>query len=49
MRRKIHRVHLTTDEQQQLEDLMTEGIHPARQITRAHILLLLELFRNLSF
>jgi hypothetical protein len=41
MRRKIYRVHLSTDEQQRLEDLMTGGVHPARQITRAHILLLL--------
>jgi transposase len=41
MRRKIYRIHLTLDEQQRLEDLMTKGVHPARQITRAHILLLL--------
>jgi transposase len=41
MRRKIYRVRLTLDEQQRLEDLMTKGVHPARQITRARILLIL--------
>ena len=41
MRGKTYRVHLTEDEQQRLEDIMSKGIHPARQITRAHILLLL--------
>ena len=41
MRGKTYRVHLTEDEQQRLEDIMSKGVHPARQITRAHILLLL--------
>ena len=41
MRGKTYRVQLTADEQQRLEDIMSKGVHPARQITRAHILLLL--------
>jgi transposase len=41
MRGKTYRVHLTEDEQQRLEDIMTKGVHPARQITGAHILCLL--------
>jgi hypothetical protein len=41
MRGKIYRVQLTEDEQQRLKDIVTKGVHPVRQITRAHILLLL--------
>jgi transposase len=41
MRGKIYRVHLTEEEQQRLKDIISKGVHPARQITRAHILLLL--------
>jgi transposase len=41
MRGKIYRVHLTEEEQQLLKDIVSKGVHPARQITRAHILLLL--------
>jgi transposase len=41
MRGKIYRVHLTEDEGQRLEDIVSKGVHPARQITRAGILLLL--------
>jgi hypothetical protein len=41
MRRKTYPVHLTESEQQRLKDIMTKGVHPARQMTRAHILLLL--------
>jgi transposase len=41
MRRKTYRVHLKTDEKKQLEDMVSKGVHPARQITRARILLLL--------
>ncbi|MDR2742043.1 MAG: hypothetical protein LBB98_07800, partial [Treponema sp.] len=41
MRGKTYRVHLTEDEQQRIEDIITKGVHPARQITRAHLLLLL--------
>jgi hypothetical protein len=41
MRGKTYRVHLTEDEQQRLKDIMTKGVHPAQQMTRAHILLLL--------
>jgi transposase len=41
MRGKTYRVHLTADERQQLEDIITKGVHPARQIRRARILLLL--------
>jgi transposase len=41
MRRKTYRVHLTEDEKERLEEILSEGAHPARQITRARILLLL--------
>jgi hypothetical protein len=41
MKGKTYRVHLTEGEQQRLKDIMARGVHPARQMTRAHILLLL--------
>jgi transposase len=41
MRRKTYQVHLTGDEEKQLKDIISKGVHPARQVTRAHILLLL--------
>jgi transposase len=41
MRGKTYRVHLTEGEQQRLEGLISKGVHPARQLIRAHILLLL--------
>jgi transposase len=41
MRAKIYRVHLTEDEEKQLTDLIGRGAHPARQVTRARVLLLL--------
>jgi hypothetical protein len=41
MRGKTYRVHLTKDEEKQLKDIVSKGVHPARQITRARILLLL--------
>jgi hypothetical protein len=41
MRGKIYRVHLPEEEQQRLEDIVSKGVHPARQIIRARILLLL--------
>jgi transposase len=41
VRGKIYRVHLTLDERQRLNDIVSKGVHPARQITRAHIVLLL--------
>jgi transposase len=41
MRRKTYRVQLTAEEEKQLRDIISKGIHPARQITRARILLLL--------
>jgi transposase len=41
MRGKTYRVHLTRDEQQRLESIITGGVDPARQVTRARILLLL--------
>jgi transposase len=41
MRGKTYRVHLTKDEEKRLKDIVNKGIHPARQITRARILLLL--------
>jgi hypothetical protein len=42
MRGKIYRVQLTEDEQRRLKDITTKGVHPARQMTRARILLLLD-------
>jgi transposase len=41
MRGKFYRVHLTAEEENLLEDIVRKGMHPARKITRAHILLLL--------
>jgi transposase len=41
MRGKTYRVHLTKDEEKRLTDITSTGVHPARQITRARILLLL--------
>jgi transposase len=41
MRGKTYRVHLTKDEEKRLEGIISKGIHPVRQITRARILLLL--------
>jgi hypothetical protein len=39
MKGKTYRVHLTEDERRRLEDIVTKGVHPARQIIRARILL----------
>ena len=41
MREKNYRVHLIEDERRRLEDIASKGVHPARQIIRARILLLL--------
>jgi hypothetical protein len=41
MRGKTCRVQLTGDEQRRLKDITIKGVHPARQMTRARILLLL--------
>jgi transposase len=41
MRGKIYRVRLTEEEQRRLKDIVAKGVHPARQITRARIVLLL--------
>jgi hypothetical protein len=41
MRGKTYRVQLTEDEQRRLKDITDKGVHPARQMTRARILLLL--------
>ncbi|MHB9294090.1 hypothetical protein Holit_03216 [Hollandina sp. SP2] len=38
---KTYQVHITGDEERQLKDIISKGVHPARQVTRAHILLLL--------
>jgi transposase len=41
MRKKTYRVHLTAEEKRRLEDIVSKGLHPARQVRRARILLLL--------
>jgi transposase len=41
MRVKTYRIHLTKDEEKRLEDIVSAGVHPARQVRRARILLLL--------
>jgi transposase len=41
MRTKTYPVHLAKDEKKRLEDIVSKGAPPARQITRARILLLL--------
>jgi hypothetical protein len=39
--RKTYQVHLTGDEEKQLKDIISKGVHPARQVTRApHIALI---------
>jgi hypothetical protein len=37
MKGKTYRVHLTAEEKKWLEDIISKGAHPARQVTRAHI------------
>jgi transposase len=39
MRGKVYRVHLTKDEKKRLEEVVSTGVHPARQVRCAHILL----------
>jgi transposase len=41
MREKTYRVQLTAEEEKRLKDIISKGVHPARQIARARILLLL--------
>jgi hypothetical protein len=41
MRGQVYRVHLTKDEKKRLEEIVSKGVHPARQIRRAHLLLML--------
>jgi hypothetical protein len=41
MRKKAYRVQLTAEEEKQLEGIISKGVYPARQITRARVLLLL--------
>jgi transposase len=48
MRGKIYRVQLTEDEQRRLKDITTKGVHPARQMIRARILLLLDEGRDMA-
>jgi hypothetical protein len=38
MRGKTYRVHLTNEEEKRLEDMVSKGVHPARQVRRARIL-----------
>jgi transposase len=42
MRGKTYRVHLTAEEEQRLKDIISKGVHPARHVRRARILLLLD-------
>jgi hypothetical protein len=39
MRGKTYRVHVTKEEEKQLTDIVSKGVHPARQVRRARILL----------
>jgi transposase len=41
MRAKLYRIHLTQDEENQLRNIVDQGMEPARQVTRARILLML--------
>jgi hypothetical protein len=41
MSEKVYRVHLTAEEEQRLKDTVNKGVHPARQVRRAQILLFL--------
>jgi hypothetical protein len=40
MKGKTYRVHLTKEDKKRLEDIAGKGVHPARQVRRARILLL---------
>lgn len=42
MRGKSYRVCLTEEEKKRLEDIVSKGVHPARQVRRARILLMLD-------
>jgi hypothetical protein len=41
MRTKLYWVRLTAEEKKRLEDIINKGAHPARQVRRARILLML--------
>jgi hypothetical protein len=41
MKEKTYRARLTAEEEQRLKDIVSKGVHPARQVRRARILLLL--------
>ena len=42
MRKKVYIVRLSGEEKKQLKEMIRKGKHPARQLTRAHILLALD-------
>jgi hypothetical protein len=42
MKGKSYRVQLTADEKKRLEDIVTKGVHPVREVTHARILLLVK-------
>jgi transposase len=42
MKKKVYIVRLSEEEKKQLKEVIRKGKHPARQITRAHLLLALD-------
>ena len=42
MRKKVYKVRLSAEEKKELKQMIRTGKHPARQITRAHLLLALD-------
>ena len=42
MKKKVYKVQLSVEEKKQLKEMISKGKHPARQLTRAHLLLALD-------
>ena len=42
MKKKVYKVRLSGEEKKQLKEMIGKGKHPARQLTRAHLLLALD-------
>ena len=42
MKKKVYKVQLSGEEKKQLKEMIRKGKHPARQLTRAHLLLALD-------
>ena len=43
MKKKVYIVRLSEEETKQLKEMISKGVHPARQVIRAHIAAILHL------